>query len=1078
MPESDAKEALQAGWTEIGPNPIPNAQVQTGASTPASGRTVAIAIHPTDPNIVYAGTAQGGLYRTTDGGTTWTPMLDNALSLAVGAVAIAPSQPDTIYVGTGEAGFSADSFFGVGIYRIDNASTANPVVTGPLNKDAAGGDVFTGRSIGRIIVDPTNPDTIFATSTSGVGGIISAANSVLPNRGLFRSTNATSANPTFTKLGVVSVGENISIVEAGSDPTNVNNLVLSYVDTLGGLGGVYTTNDALAATPTFTRTLALTGTSSSSLRTEFASQRSAGASAATFYAASGDTTTGSNGGKLFRSTDGGMTWTLQIANSFCGGQCFYDIAVAVDPTNPDRVYLGGTTSITAAISTNGGTSFTVSQSGLHTDSHVFAVAPSDPTNVWFGSDGGIYKSINSGAAWTSASNTTYRATQFMSVAVHPTDPNFTIGGTQDNGTNLYRANGTWFRNDAGDGGYAVIDQDATDTTTVRMYHTYYNATNQQLYAYRNTPETGSWASRGCTGTATKNGITCSASTAILFYAPLEQGPTVPGGLGNTIYYGTDRLYRSIDTGINNATVSQAPIETGVPISAVGISPQNDNVRIVGLRSGGIWGTTTGSSTLTNLDPTDNVPNNAIARAVIDPQNVNTAYVTLSAFGVVNIWKSTNINAASPTWTAVAGSGANAVPQVPVNAFLVDPLDPNRLYAGTDIGVYTTGDGGATWTPFGTGLPRVAVFDMAFTSGRLLRIATHGRGMWEIPAIAPSYEADVQSRPNGDGSIDDSDIQQIRRFSVGLDQPYQGSEFQRADCSPRNTSGDGDVDDGDIQQVRRYAVGLDTKQNAAGPTTPSPIAPPVSSKASSGAIKGAATVRTKDGVQAAPAAFRVDNQNTSAGTTLMVPIRVDTVGNEAGYTFSIAFDSTKLTNPSVAIGNGGGDVVFNANNPGQIGFSVTSFSGGTIAAANNVALVNVTFTAAAGAPAGTTPITFTDTPARRKASGVDPNNPITQPTYTNGTITIGGATAAGATISGRVLSSTGRGVANAQVIVTNRSGEIVRTARTNGFGYYNAAEIPSGESYIVRVESKQYKFASRVVTIAQDIDGIDFTAQQP
>ena len=887
MPESDAKEALQAGWTEIGPNPIPNAQVQTGASTAASGRTVAIAIHPTDANIVYAGTAQGGLYRTTDGGATWTPMLDNALSLAIGSVAIAPSQPDTVYVGTGEAGFSADSFFGVGIYRIDNASTANPIISGPLNKDASNNDVFTGRSIGRIIVDPTNPDTIFATSTSGVGGIINAASNILPNRGLFRSTNATSANPTFTKLGVVSVGENVSIVEAGSDPTNVNNLVLSYVDATG-LGGVYTTNDALAATPTFTRTLALTGTSSSSLRTEFASQRSAGASAATFYAASGDTTTGSNGGKLFRSTDGGATWTQRIANSFCGGQCFYDIAVAVDPTNPDRVYLGGTTSVTAAFSITGGTVFTASQSGLHTDSHVFAVAQSDPTNVWFGSDGGIYKSINSGLTWTSMSNSTYQATQFMSIAVHPTDPNFTIGGTQDNGTNLFRANRTWFRNDAGDGGYAVIDQDATDTTTVRMYHTYFNQTTQQLYAYRNTPESGTWASRGCTGTGTKNGITCSASTAVLFYAPLESGPTVPGGLGNTIYYATDRLYRSIDTGANHTTVSQTPIETGVPISAVGISPQDDNVRIVGLRSGGIWGTTTGSSTLANLDPNNNVPNNAIARAIIDPQNVNTAYVTLSTFGVTNIWKSTNINDAAPNWTAVAGSGVTGVPQIPVNSFLVDPLDPNRFYAGTDIGVYTTGDGGTTWTPFGTGLPRVAVFDMAFTSGRLLRIATHGRGMWEIDAIAPSYESDVSPRPKGDGTIDSDDVQEVRNFSVGLDQPYQDNEFQRADSSPRSALGDGVVDADDVVQARRDSIGTDAKRNAAGPAAPAPIAPPVSSKSSIGSIKGKAAVVTKDGVQAAPAAFRIDAQNTSAGSTLTVPIRVDTVGNEAGYTFSIGF----------------------------------------------------------------------------------------------------------------------------------------------------------------------------------------------
>src|SRR6266480_6840432 len=96
MPKSAAKESLLAAWTPLGPAPIPNGQT-VGVSSPVSGRTISIAVHPTNPDIVYVGAAQGGLYRTTDGGTTWTPLMDNALSLAIGAIAIAPSQPDTVY---------------------------------------------------------------------------------------------------------------------------------------------------------------------------------------------------------------------------------------------------------------------------------------------------------------------------------------------------------------------------------------------------------------------------------------------------------------------------------------------------------------------------------------------------------------------------------------------------------------------------------------------------------------------------------------------------------------------------------------------------------------------------------------------------------------------------------------------------------------------------------------------------------------------------------------------------------------------------------------------------------------------
>jgi hypothetical protein len=322
----------------------------------------------------------------------------------------------------------------------------------------------------------------------------------------------------------------------------------------------------------------------------------------------------------------------------------------------------------------------------------------------------------------------------MSLDVHPTDPNITIGGTQDNGTNRYRADATWTRTDFGDGGYAVIDQSSSNTTTFNQYHTYFNGTTLTGYAFSNSSTAfENWTFRGCQG-VTANGISCA--TTINFYAPLERGPGTP----NTVYYGADRLYRTADTGINHTTVSQ--IFT-TPISAIGISPQNDSVRVIGQNNGGIFGTTTGANPLVNMDPTNVIPNNYVGRVVIDPNNANTAYITLAAFGVTNVWKTTTLSSfaetgLAPTWTAAAGTGGNTLPQVPVNAFVVDPTNSMRLYAGTDIGVYTSSDGGTNWIPFGTDLPRVAVFDMAITpSPRMVRIATHGRGMWQIPALAPT-----------------------------------------------------------------------------------------------------------------------------------------------------------------------------------------------------------------------------------------------------------------------------------------------------------------------------------------------------
>jgi len=121
-----------------------------------------------------------------------------------------------------------------------------------------------------------------------------------------------------------------------------------------------------------------------------------------------------------------------------------------------------------------GTSFSAAETGLHVDVHAIVFAPSDTTIVYTGNDGGIWRSTNGGVAWTNLNNSGFSATQFQSIALHPTDPNFSIGGTQDNGTNMYTPLQAWNRIDFGDGGYAEIDQNAANVTNVTMYHTYFN----------------------------------------------------------------------------------------------------------------------------------------------------------------------------------------------------------------------------------------------------------------------------------------------------------------------------------------------------------------------------------------------------------------------------------------------------------------------------------------------------------------------------------------------------------------------------------------------------------------------------
>ena len=741
-------DAAVPAWVPIGPAPIPNGQT-SNVSVPVSGRTVAIAVHPTDANTVYVGTAQGGLYKSTNGGDTWTALFDDVLeTLAIGAVTIDPVDSNIVYVGTGEAGFSADSFAGRGMYIIRDANSASPTISGPFRQNGAGADIMTGRATGEIVVPPTNNNILFISTTSGNGGNPNVGSWFNPPvRGIYRSTNAQSDTPTFEKVTITGSGdEDRDVVDMAMDPGDPN-VLLATVAGASGDGGIYRTTNALDTTPVWVRTRVLPDGAREGGRAELSFVRNG--STPTVYAAVaerastalGYTANCTTGGYVIKSTDGGATWGNPLPGSggYCGTACFYDIAIAARPDDT-TVHLGGwarfgtVTGCRSDImkrSTAGG-SFVRNDATLHPDTHAIAIAPSDPNVVYTGNDGGIWRSGDNGTTWVSKNNMTFSATQFQDLALHPFDRHFMIGGTQDNGTNCLSPDGTtWLNCQLGDGGYTTIDRNAFDTTNVTMYHTFANSSGSFIAFERADNTDYSWVLRGCLDGDSTNGLDCN--DAVLFYPPMAQGPGNP----NTIYFGTDRLYRSTDRGDTMAVVSQGPLQAGVPLTTIGISPQDDNVRIVGNRQGRVWATTTGSATMPEVTGANFPPPNpssptrkAIGRAMIDPSNKFTAYITFTSYGLPlgqHVFKTTNLNSATPNWTP----SSNGIPDVPVNAMAIDPADSNSIYVGTDIGVYHSSDGGANWTPFGTRLPRVAVFDMEINAvHRILRIATHGRGIYE------------------------------------------------------------------------------------------------------------------------------------------------------------------------------------------------------------------------------------------------------------------------------------------------------------------------------------------------------------
>lgn len=763
-------------WTAIGPAPIPNGQTEPAdangislTQSPVSGRLTAVAIDPADPNTVYVGAAQGGVYQSRDGGQTWTPLMDTAMTLAVGSLELDPMDPtgNTLLVGSGEGNFSGDSFAGFGVYKITNLKSS-PILSGPFNQSTPPAtDVFSKRSMPGLAIDPNNHDNVYVGTATGQQGIGPQAFTGAPRRGLFRSTNFFSGASTFTKLalgtGNISATSDFRVTSIIYEPGSSDHLFVGVADAAGlGIGGIYFTTNASVPTPTFTKVLATAITDFAPVKLD----ANKIGDTVTVVAVTGETAPNNQGqGKAYKAVyksskpkNVGFT-LLPSANGFAAGQGFYNLGVAIDPTNSSNIYVVGTLNGTFLFSRNGGGLFTPSNDTLHVDSHMVGVAPSNPSVIYTGNDGGVWRSNDQGLHWIDRNTPTFSATQFQSIAVHPIDANFSIGGTQDNGTNFFKPDRTWTRVDFGDGGYALIDQTATDTENVTTYHTYFNATND-LIGFGRVLKTscateGQWSFKGayappvdptvhCDGTTdTFNGILLS--DPVNFYAPMALGPTVSltapfaSQSGQTVYFGTNKLYRSTNKGDTMTIVSQAFPSI---VSAIGISRTNDNVRIVGLNNGQLTSPTTNTmqvfATITGGNPMTDVtaagmPSKYIARAVIDPNNANTAYVVLNGNAITgkHIWKTANLNntGTSPvTWTAI---DVSPFADVSVNGFVVDPANSAHLYAGTDRGVYNSIDAGATWALYGTGLPDVAVFDLAISSDGHLRAATHGRGFYEI-----------------------------------------------------------------------------------------------------------------------------------------------------------------------------------------------------------------------------------------------------------------------------------------------------------------------------------------------------------
>ncbi len=648
-------------WTSIGPGNI-------------GGRIRSILIHPTSTNTMWAGSVGGGIWRTTNGGTTWAPVNDFMANLAVATLIMNPLDTNVLYAGTGEGFFNADAVRGAGVFK----STNGGVTWTQLPSTATSNFFF----VNRLAISPDGATLLAATNT-----------------GIWRSTNAGTSWTQATTLRTLDVDFNPSN-SAQAIAGQANGVVL------------FSTNGGAA----WTAAPSLGG-----MRVEVAYAPNA----PTITYASVENTSG----RLYRSTNGGQSYTLvNSGTNYLGGQGWYDNLLWVDPTNSAVVIVGG---IDLWRSTNSGSTFSrISQwqsapTSAHADHHVAIAHPgfNGTTNrtVFFGNDGGVYRASNVHtvsltSGWQELNNN-LGVTQFYGAAGNAATGTI-VGGTQDNGTLRYTTGGgaeahsTMF---GGDGGFC-----ASDPTNANVFYGEYVF----LRIHRST-------NGGASSSYIWNGNSDASSQCANFIAPFILDPNN----ANRLLGGGCSLWRS-----NNAKATtpawaaiKAPGAATDRISAIAVRTGSPDTIWVGYNSGDVSMTTNGTATTPAWTaPLGAVvlPNRKVTRITV--VNANTAYVTFGGFSPDNVWRTDNAGA---TWMDVTGSGATGLPDVPVRSLVFHPSEPQWIYVGTEVGVFASEDGGATWALPHDGPANVSVDELTWVGTRLVA-ATHGRGLFRVDVPAP------------------------------------------------------------------------------------------------------------------------------------------------------------------------------------------------------------------------------------------------------------------------------------------------------------------------------------------------------
>ena len=688
--------ASTANWTELNPN------AKASGYDAGVGLVELVRFDPTNPNIMYVCTPNGGLWKSINGGTTWTTNTDFLPIIGCSDIVISPANTQTMYLATGDR-LSDRASIGI-LKSTDGGTIWNP--TGVVFAPSA------ATTIRRLIMDPTNPLVMMAVLNTGV----------------IRTTDGWA---TFTQPAL-SGDVNLADIEfKPGDPSTVYTVGKDfYKSTDKGVSWTQITS-GLPTASTVTRALiAVTAANPNYV-----------------YALYGNATGGYLG--TFRSTDGGTSFTTRsspttgtdnilnctISTTDPAGQADHNLALTVSPTDAELVTIGGCNVWQSA---NGGTTWTLSSYWLgidanypgagssadyiHADIQSLEYLPGSSITLFATSDGGISQSANNGVNWTDISHN-LRIAQMNNVGQSALTPYNMITGLQDIGT-LKNSNGVWSVTNGGDGEDGFIDR-----------------TNDNTIITSNP--------NGAHALSTDGGVTRADITGLPageeFFSPIQQDPVS----AVTVYAGgRGALYRSTGVLTNPAA---AWTKLGTPAGNYGIrrfaiAPSNNQV-IYALKDYNISRSADGGTTFSEI--TGTLPMNLaqVSNLCVSNTDANKVWVTFSGYdAATKVYRSSD---GGTSWTNISAG----LPNIPMNTIAyTNNSVADGVYVGADIGVYYM-DSTTPWTPFFTSLPNTHVSDLKiyYPTGKI-RAATYGRGLWESDLYTPTLSYTITASAGANGSI--------------------------------------------------------------------------------------------------------------------------------------------------------------------------------------------------------------------------------------------------------------------------------------------------------------------------------------